>query len=91
MDKEVQEKFINVAEELKEKHKTFTDEEIIQLTDWKMEEAKLSGFDEGTKIGTENGIKYTIINMLKENLDIKLISKITGLKEEEIIELEKTL
>lgn len=97
--KEDKEKLINVAEELEEKHRLFTDDDILQLTDWKMEEAKLSGFDEGAKIGTENGIrigtengiKYTVINMLKENLDIKLITKITGLTEEEIMKIKETL
>ena len=97
--KEDKEKFIKVAEELEEKHRLFTDDDILQLTEYKFDEARLSGFDEGAKIGTENGIKigtengikYTVINMLKENYDIKEISKITGLSEEEIVKIKETL
>ena len=36
----------------------------------------------------KTGIEYTAKNMLKENLDIALISKVTGLTEEEIKNLE---
>ena len=85
--KEDKENFVKVAEELEEKHRSFTDDDILQLTEYKFAEARLSGFDEGT----ENGIKCTVINMLKENLDIKIISKVTGLNEEEIMKIKETL
>ena len=85
--KEDKENFVKVAEELEEKHRSFTDDDILQLTEYKFAEARLSGFDEGT----ENGIKYTVINMLKENYDIREIAKITGLNEEEIMKIKETL
>ena len=89
--KEDKEKLIDVAKELEEKHRIFTDDDILQLTDWKMEEAKLSGFDEGTENGIRIGTENTVINMLKEKYEIKEISKITGLNEEEIMKIKEIL
>ena len=49
------------------------------------------GFEKGTKEGTQQGIKNRNIeiakNMIKENIDIDIISKITGLTKEEIEKL----
>ena len=39
--------------------------------------------------GRKEGIKQTAKNMLKENMDAKIISKVTGLTMEEINELKK--
>ena len=99
MSKEDKEKFIEVAEELQEKHRTFTDEEIIQLTDWKMEGERLAAREKGLAEGRANGLlegrleerKETAKNMLKENFDIDMIIKITGLTKEEIIKIKESL
>ena len=54
-------------------------------------EGKLEGIKEGIKEGMEKGIKernYTIAKDMKsKNMDIKLISEITGLTIEEISKL----
>ena len=103
MNNEDKEKFIKVTEELQEKHRTFTDEEIIQLTEWKMEGERLAareqghaeghaeGRAEGRAEGIEQNTKDHATKMLNENLDIQLISRITGLTEEEIIKLKENL
>ena len=78
-----------------EKYKIFTfDEESMQV--YNAREAFLYGQEvmlkrereEGVKEGIENGIekeKYALAkNMKIENIDINLISKITGLSKEEI-------
>ena len=53
-----------------------------------LEEGRAEGLEEGTKIGIEQGSKQEKIeiakNMLKENMDINMISKITDLTKEEI-------
>jgi len=122
MNKEDKEQFIKVTEELQEKHRYFTDEEIIQLTEWKMQAETLAarekgldegraegrilgraegleeGFEEGIEQGFEQGIEQGIEqksieiveNMLLENIDISLISKISGLTEEEIIKIKES-
>ena len=57
-----------------------------------MQNAKEEGLEEGTKIGIEQGSKQEKIeiakNMLKENMDINMISKITSLTKEEIESLK---
>lgn len=114
MNKEDKEQFIKVTEELQEKHRYFTDEEIIQLTEWKMQAETLAarekgldegraegrilgraeGLEEGFEEGIEQGIEQKSIeiveNMLLENIDISLISKISGLTEEEIIKIKES-
>ena len=47
-------------------------------------EAKRDGKAEGRTEGRLDGIKETALKMLEEKIDIELISKITGLTEEEI-------
>ena len=42
------------------------------------------GIAEGMEKGKVEGIKESALNMLKENIDIKVISKVTGLDIEEI-------
>jgi len=53
------------------------------------------GVKKGIKIGIEKGIEKGIIQtakeMLKNNMDIELISKITKLSVEKISEIKKTL
>ena len=41
--------------------------------------------------GIAEGVEKTAINMLKENMDIKVISRLTGLSEEKIDELKSKL
>jgi predicted transposase/invertase (TIGR01784 family) len=78
------------------------DDAIVGLYDKEEQERKFinTARNEGIKIGTESGIKQgkqvgkveerndIIINMLKEAVDINIISKVTGLSIEEIKKLE---
>jgi len=95
MSREDKERFIEVITELDEENRTFTDEEIIQLTEWKFEAERLAARDDGIKKGIKEGIKEekhnTVVNMLNKNLDITLISEITSLNEEEIIKIRESL
>ena len=56
-----------------------------------LDEERRLGIEEGIKKGKEEGIKenqiLTAKNMKKENIDINIISKITGLSIEEIEKL----
>ena len=49
--------------------------------------AKKEGKIEGKQIGLTSGINLVATNLLKENVDIKLISKATGLSQMEIKKL----
>ena len=53
--------------------------------------AKAEGREEGRVEGEAKGIEKTALNMLRENLDIKLISQVTGLSAEEITKLKNRL
>ena len=54
-----------------------------------VEEAKLDAAEaKGREEGREEGMKVMVINMLKQNLDVSLISEITGLSPEEIHKLK---
>ena len=67
---------------------------MIGLQEGKMvglQEGKMVGLQEGIEKGIEKGIKNTALNMLKENIDIEVIAKVTGLTLSEIRELEVTL
>ena len=50
-----------------------------------------SGYTDGMKDGEEKGKKEIAKNMLKENMPIEVISKLTGLSQEEIKRLKKTI
>ena len=95
MPKEDKKRFIEVITELDEENRTFTDEEIIQLTEWKFEAERLAARDQGLQQGLQQGINEgqtkIVTNMLKENYKIEEIRKITGLNEEEIIKIKETL
>ena len=52
---------------------------------------KKEGIKEGIREGVEQATNDHIIRMIKEDLDIKLISRITDKSEEEIIEIKKSL
>ena len=76
------------------------EEDDRKMYNTKMNYAKKTGMEEGIKRGIKQGIEQGMNvgkkeekikiakNMLKENLDIALISKITDLTEEEIKNLE---
>jgi len=59
------------------------------------EKAKREGIEEGIEKGIEKGReeerKDLALKMLKENVDVNLIEKITGLKSEEIIKLKEKI
>ncbi|HOK40024.1 MAG TPA: hypothetical protein PLD27_03175 [bacterium] len=46
--------------------------------------ARREGIEEGIELGEKKGIEITALKMLKKGFDIKTISEITGLTEEEI-------
>ena len=49
------------------------------------------GMEKGIEKGIAEGVEKTAINMLRENMDIHVISRLTGLSEEEIDELKLKL
>jgi predicted transposase/invertase (TIGR01784 family) len=46
------------------------------------------GMQEGIEKGIQEGIEQTAIKMIKQNLDLKLISSVTGLTSDEILKLK---
>ena len=56
-----------------------------------MEKGIEQGIEKGIEKGIAEGIEKTAINMLKENMDIHVISRLTGLSEEKIDELKSKL
>lgn len=54
----------------------------------RQKEAREEGMALGIKKGINQGIEETIINMLKENMDIEVISRVTGKSKEEILEIK---
>ena len=71
-----------------EEYRKFVEESIReQHREEGFEEGLEQGIEQGLTKGLEQGILNTAKNMKKENIDIELISKITGLSEEEIKEL----
>ena len=52
------------------------------------EEGIKKGRDEGIKKGEEKAVRNLVLNMLKEAVDKTFISKLTGLSEDEIIQLK---
>jgi len=49
------------------------------------------GINQGIEQGIDKGIEETIINMLKENIDIEVISRVTNKTKEEILEIKNKL
>lgn len=97
MTKEDKEKILQFAYELDENERTFTDEEMIQLTEWKMEAERLAareqgnaeGHAEGRAEGIEQQLKETVIKMLNKNYSLEEISDITDLNKEEIMKIKE--
>jgi len=56
-----------------------------------LEAAEARGIEKGEAKGREEGIKKTVINMLYQNFDIKLISELTGFSIEQIEKLKHSL
>lgn len=61
--------------------------QVLHTLDDKLNEQYSAGFSEGKDAGYSEGKESTALAMLKEGLDIMLISKVTGLSKEEIEEL----
>jgi len=91
MAKEDKKRFVEVANSLNEKYNNFTQEQLEQLMEFKLEGERLAGYEEGCAFGVAEGLAETARNMLKENIDIELIIKVTGLAKEEIMKLKETL
>jgi len=103
MPKEDKKRFVEVANSLNEKYNNFTQEQLEQLMEFKLEGERLAGYEEGCAFGVAeghaagiaeghaSGLTETAINMLKKDLNIELISEITGLTKEEIMKLKETL
>ena len=85
----------------------YTEEEALEWAEWErnsirdearkegLEEGRTEGIEQGIEEGIEQGIKVqkqnTIIEMLKNNLDLQLIIKITGETQEEILKIKESL
>ena len=54
------------------------------------EEGRREGMQQGMQQGRQEGIQAVVCNMLKQKLDISLISSVTGLSKEEIIKLQSS-
>ena len=67
-------------------------EKLDELVEY---EKRKNALEEGLEQGIEQGIEQNklevVKNMLDENLNIKLISKVTGLSEKEIIKIKEAL
>lgn len=64
----------------------YNTEELAKTREYGM---KMAGIEEGIQKGIEQKERQVVINMLNENLDINLISKITGLTQEQILNFNK--
>ena len=57
---------------------------------WKEEGIEI-GEKRGEARGETKGIERTAINMLKQNLDIKLIASVTGMSTDELLKLQSKI
>ena len=74
------------------------DEEILcaydkewETKEWGREEGLKEGYDSGFSDGIKQRNTEMVENMLKANMEISLISKITNLSEKEILEIKKSI
>ena len=67
------------------------DKEIVdrKVNNTKLLYAEKVGMERGMKKGIEQNKKDIVINMLKENIDIKIISKVVGIAEDEILKYKE--
>lgn len=86
MEKDDKENFIKVLKNLDEKDRTFTDDDLLQKEEYRLAGERQYGIEQG--IGQEK-IK-TVRNMLNEQIDISVISRVTDLTEEEIIKIRES-
>lgn len=91
MDTNERDEFIKTAKELEEKHRVLSDDDYLQLTEYYMAGERLLGIEEGKTQGIEQNKIEIVTNMLNKNLDIKLISEVTNLTEEEIMKIKESL
>jgi len=63
----------------------------IAALDYQYEKGIEKGKTEGIAIGEARGVEKTAINMIKQNLDIKLISSVTGLSTDDILKLQNKM
>ena len=59
--------------------------------EWNIDDAKIDwkeeAWEEGREEGREEGIASTAVNMLKENIPIEIIARVTNLPANEILSL----
>jgi predicted transposase/invertase (TIGR01784 family) len=71
------------------------EEDERKIRNSQLKEARETGLEEGIKEGIEEGKqegqKQIIINMLKENMDLHFISKVTGFQIEEITKIKEEM
>ena len=67
-------------------------EEAQQKAEWKeigiFEHGKTKGREEGMVKGREEGREQLVLNMLRKNMDLSLISELSGWTEEKILKLK---
>ena len=66
----------------------FTKGGYMDTIQYMKEQERMKGLRKGLRKGIEKGRKEVIVNMLKEKLDITLVSKVTGLPTKEIKKLQ---
>jgi len=94
MNKEDKENFIKTTEELQEEHRIFTDDDIIQLTEWKFEAERLAareqgleeGRIEGLKQGHNEGLNLGIDQGIEQGLQQKTIETVKNMLKENLEE-----
>lgn len=91
MEKEDKEKFVKVVSMFSEEGGSFTEEEMEEWARLKLEGEIHGAEEKGTKIGTETTTTNHIKNMLKENIEIDIISKVTGVSKEDILKIKNNL
>jgi len=62
----------------------YNKEEFAEAREYGMH---LAGKEEGIQEGIDQTQKQVVINMLNENIDISIVSKVTGLTEDQIIKI----
>ena len=79
-----------MEEYVKDAKRASMEDDIVGLYDKELHEEKLriTELEEAREKGKKESILETAKNMLKDNLDIEMISKYTGLSEEEINNLK---
>lgn len=83
--KEVNDKLVFLSDEkIKELEYDYEEKVRFEATQVGLEEGRAKGLEEGKKQGIEQGIEQVAKNMLKENMSVDEVSKLTGLSKEKI-------